>query len=145
MKYANGSPNEVSERYAVALADHIANGLHPKTIARRIHPHDGAKRRRLYKKLRWIALRDARVANQVREDVHLGMMVDLVPAVAAVGQRAKRGRVDAMRYISEASGFHSNKVQHEHSGEISIKLDLPRPKYEQEIVEADVVDEPTTS
>ena len=68
------------------------------------------------------------------------MLVDLAPAVAAVGKRARRGRTDAAKIIMEATGFHNPKVKHEHSGEISVKLDIPRPQFDHGVSDAEVVE-----
>jgi hypothetical protein len=69
-------------------------------------------------------------------------MVGLVPATHALAGRAARGRPDAIKVLFEASGFHNPRVRHEHSGEIKIKLDMPRPAFgsDDEVVDADVVD-----
>jgi len=76
-----------------------------------------------------------------------GMLKEgLLPAVAGLNRRAARGRVDAVKLLFESSKFHSPKMQHEHSGEVHIKLDLPRPTpvlnegEGEEIVDAEVVD-----
>lgn len=63
----------------------------------------------------------------------------------AVAKRAQRGRMDAARTVLEATGVHNPRVKHEHSGEVKIKLDMPRPSFRSvdadgEIVDADVVD-----
>jgi hypothetical protein len=48
-------------------------------------------------------------------------------AIEAVTRRAKRGRTDAAKLMGEVSGIHNPRIQHEHSGDINLKLVLPRP------------------
>jgi hypothetical protein len=139
-KYSKDPDLAVSEDYVVALADRIGNGEHPRDIARRLHPHDQRQRRLTYKRLRYLALRDARVAAYIADDARLELLVGLKPAVRGLAGRAARGRPDAARVILEASGFHNPRVKHEHSGEIKIKLDIPRPTIDGDVVDADVVD-----
>lgn len=84
---------------------------------------------------------DPRIAQGVAAAAKVDLLVGLKPVVRAMVRRGARGRMDAARIILEASGFHNPRVKHEHSGEVTIKLDMPRPKFEQdEIVDADVVE-----
>jgi hypothetical protein len=124
------------ERFLDAIADRLASGQQPAAIAKSIYPNDRVRRRRLRLKIWRMVQNEPGLAERLARRARGQMAVDLVPAVAAAGQRARRGRIDAVRYISEASGFHSAKVQHDHSGEIKIKLEMPRPDY----VDADVVE-----
>lgn len=55
--------------------------------------------------------------------------MDLGQTTVAVGRRGRRGRIDAAKLIYETTGFHNPKVKHEHSGDINIKIDMPRPKF----------------
>jgi hypothetical protein len=139
-KYSEKSDSAVSEDYVAVLAARIANGEHPRTIARKLHPHDRIQRNRTYRRLRNIALRDARVASYVAEEARLEMLVGLKPAVAGLVGRAARGRPDAGKIILEASGFHNPRVKHDHSGEIKLTLNIPRPQLDEQVVDADVVE-----
>jgi hypothetical protein len=141
------------DRYIEVLVRQMAEGKHPRDIARRVYPNrrqgrEGREvnrlRKNLYRRLRSLALRDPRVAQGLVDSARLDLMVGLGPATRALVGRGARGRVDAIKLIYEASGFHNPRVQHEHSGEINIKLDVPRPSYEdtrsEEVTDADVVD-----
>jgi len=109
-------------------------------IARKLYPNDRKARLACYMRVRRRALSDQRVAQRIQEDAKINMMVALGPAVAALGGRAGRtGRTDAVKLLAEMSGFHNPRVQHQHSGEIKIKLELPRPEYD--VPDADVVEE----
>jgi hypothetical protein len=60
-------------------------------------------------------------------------------------RRASRGNPTAIRLLFEATGFHNTKVKHEHSGDITVKLEgIPRPEpvveEDHDIVDAEVVD-----
>lgn len=134
--------SSVPDDYAEALARQISQGIHPKDIALRLHPKDRAARRRAYKRLRSLALEDPRVAANVVADAKLALIVALGPTIEALGRHAQR-RPDAAKLVLEASGFHNPRVQHEHSGDIKITLDMPRPKFvdnEEAVVDAEVVD-----
>lgn len=105
---------------------------------------DRGKRDYLYRKLRRIALNNPLVAQGIAEEARLHLMVGLPKASEALAARAGRGRPDAIKLMYEASGFHNPRVQHEHSGEIKVKLEMPRPKFDADaghVVDADVVDE----
>lgn len=111
------------ERYLSLLR----KGMSPEQIACKL---DASKGRR-YRKVKGEVLRtvasDLEFQTEMAEQAQ-GMMIMGVPPVAeAVVRRGKRGRVDAAKLIFEASGFHNPKVKHEHSGDISINLNMPRP------------------
>lgn len=99
---------------------------------------------------RWMysdALFQQGVANAARAEAGLS----LVPVTKAVVKRAERGRIDAAKLLYESSGYHNPRVQHEHSGDIKISLDMPRPERKEldgpgkedgeQIVDAEVVED----
>jgi hypothetical protein len=130
------------ERWLEGVLRQIALGKRPDRIAREIHPRDPRKRRRLRDRIWYLLESDANFHSRVAGRAHAELVLALMPTTVALAGRASRGRVDAAKLIYEASGFHNSRVRHEHSGEISIKLDMPRPKYvEPEVVDADVVDD----
>jgi hypothetical protein len=58
----------------------------------------------------------------------------------------RTGKPDAVKLVFEATGFYSPRVQHEHSGDINIKLQIPRPAGEieasaEDVTDADVVED----
>jgi hypothetical protein len=140
-------PAEISQNTELSdlIGAQMAKGMLPMDIARKLYPHDRKKRLACYMRIRRRVLSDERVAQRVREDIQIGMLASLGPAVHALGARAGRGRVDAIKLLLEATGVHNPRVQHEHSGEIKIKLDLPRPAYADangaDVVDADVVED----
>lgn len=72
------------------------------------------------------------------------------PVVQAQIKRACRGRVDSAKLVLAISGFHNDRIDHKHSGKIELAVSIPRPPTvqdqlgmpEEEVVEADVVEEP---
>lgn len=131
-----------------ALIDALDRGEHPLAIAKRLQPTDKKAQRRVRRQLEAHCLQDGRVAAGIVNKSKLTLMVGLGPATKAlVGRAGRMGKPDAVKLVFEASGFHNPRVQHEHSGEITIKLDMPRPKFEADgaidttsVEDADVVD-----
>jgi hypothetical protein len=71
------------------------------------------------------------------------IMADLYPAAKALGRRASRGNVPAIKLLMEASRFHNPRQEVEHSGEIQITIkNAPRPvrTEDENVVDADVVE-----
>ena len=134
--------SSVPEHFADHLVDQIAKGVHPREMAAAMYPDraDRGKRLNLYRKLKRIALGDERVAKGIADDARLDLMVALGPAVAGLRERAARGRPDAVKIVLEATGFHNPRVKHEHSGEINVKIDMPRPTHDADVTDAEVVD-----
>jgi hypothetical protein len=130
------------DRFSDAIGAQMARGLMPMDIARKLYPDDHKKRLAAYMRIRRRALSDERVVRRIQEEVKLTFMAGLGPASRALVARAARGRPDAIKILYEASGFHNPRVQHQHSGEIKIRLEVPRPAFGQddEVVDADVVD-----
>lgn len=118
-------PEEIQET-VVELA---SKGLKPPQIAKKIYPKDVRKRKALRQKLWRLTYQDrdftARVAARAKAEIAW----DLIPMMKALGTRARTtGKPDAVKLAAEMVGFHTPKQQHEHSGEVKIKLDMPRPK-----------------
>jgi hypothetical protein len=131
----------LSEDSLDALVDQISRGIHPLTIAKRMHPTDRVARRRLYRQLHRAILGDTRVAARLQERLQIEMMVGLGPTVRNLVRLASNNRDPKnIQLLLEATGFHNPKVQHQHSGEITIKMDIPRPTFEGTVVDADVVE-----
>jgi hypothetical protein len=72
-----------------------------------------------------------------------GHLLSNVDGIASgLSRRARTGRPDAVKLALEVTGIHNPKMQHEHSGDISIRLELPRPTPPKaiDVPDADVVD-----
>lgn len=110
------------------IVEAYARGMTPPQIAKQVYPNDRKKRLALRQRL-WRQLsRDVRMQQYIAERAQAIMLVNLIPVTEGVVGRAKRGRPDAAKLIFEASGFHNPRIKHEHSGDIKITLDVPRPK-----------------
>jgi hypothetical protein len=131
-----------------AVSRCFALGMKPPKIAKLLAPDDPHKRKELRRTL-WKMIRtDHRIHAAIAEQAHASMAMDLGPAAQALGRRAKKGRPDAIKLLFEATGFHNPRVKHEHSGDIKVTLDMPRPKrapneadQDDEVVDAEVVDD----
>lgn len=133
------------EKQLQAIVDAFARGENAYAIAKRLEPHDQAKRKRIRRQIEKHST-DPRVAELLAHRARQELMVGLVPTVRAIRKRAARGRTDAGKIVLEASGFHNPRVKHEHSGDIKVTLDMPRPKFEQDqgaidLPDADVVED----
>jgi len=91
--------------------------------------------------MRDIIITDPRIKASVVADAQLEIMLAMPMAARALGRKAGRGYENAIKLLFEASGFHNPRVRHEHSGDIKITLDIPRPNFEAETVpDAEVVE-----
>jgi hypothetical protein len=70
------------------------------------------------------------------------ILSDMEGIMSGLLRRARTGRPDAVKLALEMTGVHNPKMQHEHSGDISIRLELPRPTPPKaiDVPDADVVD-----
>jgi hypothetical protein len=135
------------QRFIEIVVEALMAGLKPADIAR-LATEDRKKRKHLRKKI-WRWLEGNPHLQQAIGQRAQAMMVSGLPAASeALMKRASRGRPDAIKLAFEASGFHNPRVKHEHSGDIKISLDMPRPKPvaqpatdDEDIVDAEVVDE----
>lgn len=109
------------------VATLIHNGRKPGDIAKAVHPDDDRKRKQLRHKIRRWTYESEDFHRRVAVRTHGTMVMGLGPAAQALVRRAGRGNPTAIRLLFEASGFHNPKMQHEHSGEVTIKLEMPRP------------------
>lgn len=111
-----------------ALLRALERGERPPEIAKRLYPNDKRKAKKLRSRL-WYKLRhDIDLQKAIVERGQANLMLGIIPATVGLSSRAGR-KTDAAKYVLEATGVHNPKVKHEHSGEISIKLDIPRPKF----------------
>lgn len=124
------------------IAERLIAGETPYQMARRVHPHDRNAMRRLRYNIERRILSDNRIASKVHAGSQLTLLAGLGPASIALMNRAARGRPDAIKLLYEATGFHNPRVKHEHSGDIKIKLEMPRPKFDADatVADAEVVD-----
>jgi hypothetical protein len=137
----NPHHGKLSDRSLDALLDACSAGITPRQLAYRLHPHNPAKRRRTFRRIVHHMLHDPRVADGIRDEVTATLMVGLAPAARGLNARSKNRNVQAVKLLLEATGVYNSRVKHEHSGEITVKFDIPRPTFEDAgVVDADVVE-----
>lgn len=117
----------VSDRAKEVILECAARGMRPPEIAKLITKDK--KRQKVWRARIWNVIKtDAKFQADLAARAQAEMALDLVPSVKRLGKRASRlGKPQEVKLLAEMSGFHNPRMQHEHSGEISIKLDIPRP------------------
>jgi hypothetical protein len=119
------------------MVDHLAKGIELDDLVKKVYPPGAfknpkttARRRRLLRRriLNMIATSEeiqGYIANQSK-----AIMMAALPAVSQrLADRAiRRGEPQAVKLLFEATGFYNPRVKHEHSGDIEIKLTMPRPE-----------------
>jgi hypothetical protein len=139
------SPNEA--RYKDALATAIHLGKSPAEIALQLYPRDKKARRAETRRIKRLVLSDQDLQRRVGERAQAEMIWGLGVASRGLVRAAGRGRTEAIKLLFEATGFHVTKQKHEHSGEIKVKLDIPRPPVlddegrPEPVVDADAVED----
>lgn len=125
------------------VMDLMLRGMAPNEIARKLAKGDPKKAQAWRKRIRNWTYSDARFTTELAQKYKAQTMMEAVSAAPAVGRRARRGRVDAWKALNEVSGLHNPRMTHEHSGEVSIKLIMPRPpevSNNDQVVDAEVVE-----
>jgi hypothetical protein len=129
-----------------AAASLLARGHRPADIAKLKYPDDPKKRRTLRVKLwRWVRS-DVQVQQRIAEHARGELIMGVAPASKRLARRASRlGKSPDVKLLFEASGFHNPRVQHEHSGDITVTLDIPRPaqipRPDEDVIDAEAVEE----
>lgn len=127
----------------MVVANALIAGKTPPQIATRLAKKRGLNKRErmllLYQIHNWIN-RDQVINHLLAEAAQANMKVGLPKMTEALARRGKRGRVDAIKLAMEATGFHNPRIQHEHSGEVKITLNVPRPSPVEDVTDADVVE-----
>lgn len=124
----------------------LAAGYTSVQLAAKLGKGDPRKTKLARQRIRRLMARSEEYKMLVAEESQ-GVMIETLPSTtAAVAKRSRRGRTDAAKLIFEATGFHNPKVKHEHSGDIKITVDIPRPApveaiTAEEPVDADVVED----
>jgi hypothetical protein len=134
------------------LIDHATAGRQPQELARKIFPGQGKmarrRRRKFVRECYVLAATDERFQQEMALRAKGKLIWNLDQVVEALVRRSiNTGRPDAIKLALEATGFHNPRVQHEHSGEIKVKLEIPRPPVlddegrPEKVVDADVVED----
>lgn len=116
-------------RLHIAIIDRLEKGQSIQGMAVELAKGDKAKARRYREKLRRMLAKDPILKRAIMERSRDTLVAGLPGAMQAAVKRSHRGRMDAVRFVSESTGFHNPKVKHEHSGEVKITVNVPRPKF----------------
>lgn len=135
---------QTTDKLRDGLLEAIERGETPKDVARRLYPDDKRARKMARNRFWEIVGRDEALAQTIVTRARTRMLIGLGPATDALARRAAKGNIPAIKLLYEASGLHNPRVKHEHSGEVKIVLDMPRPSFgaEGHIEDAEVVEEP---
>lgn len=133
----------LDQQYAVAVGSALADNMSLSKLAGRMAKGNRRKERALRRKFRQMAARDPLTREILQMAAGGELMAGLPGAAQALARRASRGYIPAIKLLFEATGFHNPRMQHEHSGEVVIRLEgIQRaPVVEDEVTDAEVVEE----
>lgn len=135
----------ISPRRRAAFIRLYFQGFTAEQTARKIAGNSDRHYRRILRQARHVLGTDPELLLIAQAEMR-GAVVDGTPEMASgLMRRAGRGRVDAAKLALALSGIHNDRVQHDHSGEIDVRVHaMPRPKRvteDGEIVDAEVVED----
>jgi hypothetical protein len=116
-------------RLHFALVDAMEKGLSVREISLKLAPGDKTKQKTWRDRIRRMLAHDPLLARAIVMRAQSNLLQAVPGTTVAVGKRAQRGRMDAAKTVLEATGVHNPRVKHEHSGNIKITLDMPRPAF----------------
>jgi len=141
--------NRLSPERQQKILELLADGYTPEELACKLGKNKPRETRRWLRWTKQMAL-ESEEYQAIQAAVGKGEVITELPAIMeAIVRRAKRGRTDAAKLAFEIVGFHNPKVSHEHSGDISVTLNMPRPErvenphaqLEEPVVDAEVVED----
>lgn len=115
-------------KFETYVIEKIAKGLTPPEIARKLAPNDREMRKKIRRKVYYMLQKDAVIRKRLQDRARAETLMGLVPAAKGLSKRATR-RTDAAKVLFEITDFHNPRVKHEHSGDVKITLDIPRPTF----------------
>lgn len=111
------------------IVNRLERGETPPQIAKRLAKGDKKKAKALRRKIWRMVRNDPLMQRAIVERTQAQSLAAMPAAIGAASKRAARGRMDAVKFLGETSGVHNPRVKHEHSGDIKITLDMPRPAF----------------
>lgn len=105
----------------------LVKGYTAEQIACKLDSSRGRRYRKIKGEVHRVVAEDPEFQAMMAAQAQGAMVMSVPPVAGAVIKRAMRGRTDAAKLIFEATRFHNPRVKHEHSGDISISLNMPRP------------------
>lgn len=116
-------------RLHLALVEAMNKGMTTGQIAKKLAKGDEKRAKYWRDKIRKMLRDDPMLKRAIVQQASNNLIVGLPGATAAAVRRSHKGRMDAIKFVSESTGFHNPRVQHEHSGDIKITVDIPRPTF----------------
>jgi hypothetical protein len=131
------------------IAERIADGKELKEIAKQLYPgttrKDRHNRKDFQRRILDLAAHNTEFQHAFATQGRAELILMLPRIARRLAQRAAHlGKAPDVKLVFEASGFHNPKVNHEHSGDVNIRLVIPRPELpssDQDVVEAEVVED----
>ena len=123
------TPNERSIYTAIRM------GYSLKDLAKKAYPSIKGNKKQLRDRMDFLIRLEGLLATS--EPLQLAVsnasqanLIQSLPTVteAVAGRATRTGRADIVKLVFEASGSHNPHIKHEHSGDIEIKLSMPRPE-----------------
>lgn len=139
-KTNESSADKPRDKFAEAVAEGLAKGMTGPQIAKKLAKGDDKLAKKYRRRIRNMAYREqGRLKEAVAARAAGDLLMGVPGTVNAVVRRAQRGRMDAAKTVLEATGVHNPRVKHEHSGDITVKVDVPRPSFKDPDADTDVV------
>jgi hypothetical protein len=127
----------------MAVAEALAVGHNRYKVAKTLSRGRKVRRAHWLKQINQWAYFDREFQEIMAQALRGELLLGLGQAVQGLIRQAARGYPPAVKLVFEASGFHNPKMTHDHTGEVVIRLDMPRPvaTVDEPIPDADVVEE----
>lgn len=110
------------------IAESLGDGVNYRKIAKVLAKGDPKKAKMWRSRIRYWASNVPAFQLAVADAAKGELIMGVPQSSRALIKRASRGRVDAIKLAYEASGFYNPRIQHEHSGDIKVTIDIPRPE-----------------
>lgn len=157
MVYNGGMPDIVPQRERRSLVSQarqdkyiaaLMKGYSVEQIACKVDPSKGRKYRQIKGEVQYAASQSQEFLEWQVGRAKGTIISNVEELGQALVARGKRGRTDAIKLGLEMTDIHNPKVKHQHSGDISINLNMPRPprvenpaaQLDEPIVDAEVVE-----
>jgi hypothetical protein len=132
--------SQTSDSRANKIRKLLEKGYTPQQISRALAKRKMGKYRILLSQAYQLAGQNKEYQALKAAEVKGHLLSDIDGIASGLLRRARTGRPDAVKLALEVTGIHNPRMQHEHSGDIAIHLELPRPKAI-DVPEAEVVED----
>lgn len=120
----------------------MRRGWTTKEIAHKLASDNPRRRKTIERQMRAMLTLDEETVAEIGLAAKGVTYENLEDAMEALGRRAVKGNVPAIKLLGEISGFHNPRVQHDHTGDISITItQAPRPVPVEDVIDAEVVED----